>query len=65
MRVKSITASDPGQNVVMGYHYSYDKMDNITAKVTEHGPYDYGYDDLYRLTNADNPVQTDENLFLR
>ena len=60
MRVTSITVRDPGQNVVMGYHYSYDKMDNITAKVTEHGPYDYGYDDLYRLTNAESPVQTDE-----
>jgi RHS repeat-associated protein len=60
MRVKSITAKDPGQNVVMSYQYSYDKMDNIIEKATEHGPYDYGYDDLYRLTDVDNPVQTDE-----
>jgi RHS repeat-associated protein len=60
MRVKSIMAKDPGQNVVMSYQYSYDKMDNITAKATEHGPYEYGYDDIYRLTNADNPVQADE-----
>ncbi|MGA9535414.1 MAG: RHS repeat-associated core domain-containing protein [Desulfobacterales bacterium] len=60
MRVKSITAKDPGQNVVMSYQYTYDKMDNITAKATDHGPYEYGYDDLYRLTNADNPVQANE-----
>jgi len=60
MRVKSITAKDPAQNILLNYQYNYDKMDNITAKVTEHGEYDYGYDDLYRLTGADNPVQTDE-----
>jgi RHS repeat-associated protein len=35
-------------------------MDNIVSKVTEHGEYAYGYDDLYRLTTADNPVQDDE-----
>jgi len=60
MRVKSITAKDPGQNVLMGYQYNYDKMDNITTKTTEHGEYDYGYDELYRLIDADNPVQADE-----
>ena len=60
MRVKSIAAKDPAQNILLNYQYNYDKMDNITAKVTEHGEYDYGYDDLYRLTSADNPVQTDE-----
>jgi YD repeat-containing protein len=35
-------------------------MDNITGKNTEHGDYRYQYDDLYRLTTADNPVQDDE-----
>ncbi|CAB1059485.1 diguanylate cyclase/phosphodiesterase (GGDEF & EAL domains) with PAS/PAC sensor(s), partial [Olavius sp. associated proteobacterium Delta 1] len=60
MRVKSIAAKDPGQNIMLNFQYDYDKMDNITAKVTEHGEYDYGYDDLYRLTGADNPVQADE-----
>ena len=60
MRVKSITARDPGQNILLNYQYDYDKMDNITAKVTEHGRYGYGYDDLYRLNAADNPVQADE-----
>jgi YD repeat-containing protein len=35
-------------------------MDNITGKNTGHGDYGYQYDDLYRLTTADNPVQDDE-----
>ncbi|MDY6966794.1 MAG: hypothetical protein SVM80_12660, partial [Halobacteriota archaeon] len=60
MRVNSITAKDPGQNVLMNYQYNYDKMDNINAKATEHGDYQYGYDELYRLTNVDNPIQDDE-----
>jgi YD repeat-containing protein len=60
MRVKSIVAKDPAQNILMNYQYEYDKIDNITAKDTEHGAYEYGYDDLYRLTSADNPVQADE-----
>jgi YD repeat-containing protein len=60
MRVKSITAKDPGQNLLLNYHYNYDRMDNITAKVTEHGEYGYGYDDLYRLASTDNPVQDAE-----
>ncbi|WP_155324751.1 RHS repeat-associated core domain-containing protein [Desulfosarcina ovata] len=35
-------------------------MDNVTAKATEHGDYNYGYDNLYRLTDVDNPDQADE-----
>jgi len=31
-----------------------------TEKNTEHGTYAYTYDNLYRLTNADNPTQTNE-----
>ena len=60
MRVKEITTKDPGQNVLLNYQYTYDKMDNINAKATEHGDYQYNYDDLYRLTIVDNPVQDDE-----
>ena len=55
MRVKQITSTDPAQNPVLSYSYSYDKMDNIIAKATEHGDYLYGYDDLYRLIDADDP----------
>lgn len=60
MRIKKIVAKDPGQNELLNYQYSYDKMDNITARQTEHGNYAYGYDDLYRLATADNPDFTDE-----
>ena len=60
MRIKQIETKDPGQNELLNYQYNYDKMDNITARDTEHGAYAYGYDDLYRLTNVDNPVQDDE-----
>ena len=60
MRIKEITSRDPGENPVMDYDYSYDRMDNITAKRTNQGDYIYGYDDLYRLTTVDNPTQDDE-----
>jgi RHS repeat-associated protein len=60
MRTQSITTKDPGQNPLMNYAYTYDRMDNIVSKVTEHVDYAYGYDDLYRLTGADNPIQDDE-----
>ncbi|MDY6880580.1 MAG: hypothetical protein SV686_10070 [Thermodesulfobacteriota bacterium] len=29
-------------------------MDNINANATEHGDYQYRYDDLYRLTSVRN-----------
>jgi len=35
-------------------------MDNITSKVTKHGDYDYNDDDLYRLTDVNNPDFDDE-----
>ena len=60
MRVKSITAKDPGQNVLLNYQYTFDKMDNITSKVTGQGDYAYDYDDLYRLADVDNPDFNDE-----
>ena len=60
MRVKEITSKDPGGNVLVDYDYAYDRMDNITTKATEHGDYTYGYDDLYRLLDADNPTVSDE-----
>ncbi len=60
MRVKQITAKDPGQNILMNYQYTYDKMDNIAEKDTENGSYAYGYDALYRLTTTDNPSFDDE-----
>lgn len=41
MRITAITVKDPAQTL-MGYSYTYDGMDNITAKGTEHGNYAYG-----------------------
>jgi RHS repeat-associated protein len=61
MRVSDIADGDPGGNEQLNYHYAYDKVDNITAKATEHGDYAYQYDDLNRLTDTDNPDQADES----
>ena len=60
MRIKTIQASDPAQNPVMTREYTYAPSGNITDKATEHGTYAYGYDELYRLTSADNPTIDDE-----
>ncbi|MFH0726519.1 MAG: RHS repeat-associated core domain-containing protein [Pseudomonadota bacterium] len=60
MRVEQITDIDPAENLLASYAYTYDRMDNITAKSTEHGDYTYGYDDLYRITDVDNVMLVDE-----
>ena len=44
----------------MNHQYTYDKMDNILSKGTEHGDYAYQYDGLNRLTTVDNPAFDDE-----
>ncbi len=63
MRFSSIITKDPGQNLVMKYQYTYDSMDNILSKTTEHGEYTYGYDKLYRLIQADTPPVQDAEAF--
>jgi RHS repeat-associated protein len=63
MRVKQITSRDPGGNAVVDYDYTYDWVDNITAKNTEHGGYGYQYDDLYRLKDVDNPAAAADEAF--
>ncbi|BBO91770.1 hypothetical protein DSCOOX_49500 [Desulfosarcina ovata subsp. ovata] len=60
LRLEQITTTDPAANPVLKYAYTYDNMDNITAKATEHGDYEYGYDALYRLIDVVNPVRDDE-----
>ena len=60
MRVKEILAQDKDSNGIVSYAYDYDRMDNIKNKNTEHGAYDYDYDDLYRLIDVDNPTIDDE-----
>jgi len=61
MRIKSVTAKDPAQNVIMYQNYIYSPIGNMIAKNTEHGNYTYEYDDLYRLVYADNPTMDNEN----
>ncbi|MCP3950600.1 MAG: hypothetical protein GY697_00025, partial [Desulfobacterales bacterium] len=63
MRVKKILSKDPGGNALVDYAYTYDKVDNITAKNTEHGGYGYQYDDLYRLKDVDNPATAADEAF--
>lgn len=56
MRLTAINVKGPAQNPVLNYQYGYDKADNIIQKATEHGTYNYTYDNLYRLTGATNPT---------
>ena len=60
MRLKTITAKDPGQNPLMTRDYTYSPAGNITAKATEHGNHTYAYDNLNQLTTALNPTLADE-----
>ena len=61
MRVETIASYGPAGNTLMRYEYEYDSIGNITTKETEHGNYVYEYDDLYRLTMADNPTLPHES----
>ncbi len=54
MQLKSLSLKDPAQNSLMSYNYDYSPAGNVNAKNTEQGNYIYQYDDLYRLTGADN-----------
>nr|WP_320193973.1 RHS repeat-associated core domain-containing protein [uncultured Desulfobacter sp.] len=60
MRINRITVEAIGHDVIMDYAYTFDPSGNIIQKQTEHGTYTYGYDELDRLTSADNPNITDE-----
>jgi RHS repeat-associated protein len=60
MRLSRITVKKPDHGILMDYRYEFDRMNNILLKETEHGPYRYDYDALYRLTGADNPTLPDE-----
>jgi YD repeat-containing protein len=40
---------------VLNHRYEYDAISNITKKTTLDGEYQYGYDELDRLTNANPP----------
>ena len=51
----NIQALDPGQNLIMNHTLTYDKVDNVLANQTESGAYNYTYDNIYRLTQAQRP----------
>lgn len=55
MRLKSITAEDPGDNTVMNRAYDYSSDGDITDKTTEYGDHAYQYDAVDQLLSADNP----------
>lgn len=59
-RMASNTLLDPAQNALMKVLYGYDPVGNILSQSTQHGDYTYGYDNLYRLTQADYPAANDE-----
>jgi len=60
MKIESMIAKDPAQNIFMDYNYTHDNVGNILNKNTEFGNYIYNYDDLYRLSDVDNPIFADE-----
>ena len=49
LRLESSTDLDPGGNTLMTYDFDYDRMNNITAKISPDNVVQYQYDDLYRL----------------
>lgn len=59
-RITSIRAEDPAKNIIMDYSYGYDPVGNIIEKNTEYGQHTYNYDDLDRLTGAQNPIIENE-----
>ena len=56
----NIQALDPGQNVIMNHNYTHDKVNNVLTNQTEYGPYNYTYDNTYRLTRAQKPDLSNE-----
>ena len=60
LRLTQRTLNDAAANPKLEYAYTYDRVSNITQKITEHGSYSYTYDARDRLLSADNPLLTDE-----
>ncbi len=61
MQLTSIALSDKDGHSLLARDYVHDSVGNITRQSTEHGEYEYGYDDLDRLISADNPRLEDES----
>ena len=60
LRPTGISVKDQASNTLLDYVYAYDDVGNIDTKQSEHGLYDYSYDSLNRVTQADNPTLPDE-----
>ena len=52
LRLETYEMKDAAGQLIASGDYQYDKVNNIDQIVTEADIKDYGYDDLYRLTNA-------------
>ncbi len=66
MRVTQILAKNPGQNIVLDYSYTYDKVGNILSKTdcTDAQPCvstSYTYDALSRLTGVQVDIPGEDN----
>ncbi len=59
-RLSGIAVSDPGGNALLNHQYDFSVKGNIRTKTTEHGVYQYTYDNMDRLIDAVNPVSADE-----
>lgn len=55
-RHTGIQVTNPAEQTLMDYVYQWDETGNITQKATEHGLYQYGYDAIDRLTEAEYPT---------
>jgi RHS repeat-associated protein len=61
LRVEQRVLKDSANDDIASALYEYDLESNITKIGSEHGDYVFGYDELYRLTNADYPEQIAAN----
>ncbi|WP_162141155.1 RHS repeat-associated core domain-containing protein [Simiduia agarivorans] len=59
LRLKEREFRDAAHKLLGSAGYSFDAESNITAIDTEHGRYSFGYDDAYRLTDADYNAQAE------
>ena len=61
LQVEERILKDPANNNVASALYEYDREHNINRITSEQGAYSFGYDNLYRLTQADYPLDTAAN----
>src|SRR5690606_18114221 len=61
LQVEERILKDPANNNVASALYEYDREHNIQRITSEQGLYSFDYDNLYRLTHADYPLDTAAN----